>query len=404
MRQHILDELRRRLDQYPAERYPVQHATASFHLGTELAQAERYREAEAALVTAVRLFGEDLPVERAKSLNALGIVLRADGRQEQALQAFGHAGSLFAEAGLDLEEGAARFNLGLALQELGEEEDAAEALRQARGLLDPARVPVQAAAAARELGSSLLRRGRPEEAIPLLEEALERFTAAGHQIGIGAAANALGLALVGTGQPGTAIEALRRAAAAHPKSLREDSYAMAKANLAMAYEAAGDPLRARLIARQARDVRLAAPPVAQLAREVLDRVGEEPGGLAAVLPQEPEEHRPATVRDELARWVDLDRTARLAEAVAWVEELVASGAPAALCEPWLAGLLELPPEAMADLIDSAVQAAATRAEPVRDGFQKSVSRAMARFHVPQWMRLKDAFAGAGRRVGLEDGW
>jgi len=49
-------QLEERLRRYPDDRYPVQHATARFHLGAALAQASDLAGAEEALVVAAHLF------------------------------------------------------------------------------------------------------------------------------------------------------------------------------------------------------------------------------------------------------------------------------------------------------------------------------------------------------------
>ena len=62
----VEEELRARLDCYPAVRYPMQHATAQFHLGVLMANAGRLEEAGRALETASSLFDpQKLPEEHA---------------------------------------------------------------------------------------------------------------------------------------------------------------------------------------------------------------------------------------------------------------------------------------------------------------------------------------------------
>src|SRR5215212_11475176 len=87
-----IEELEERLARFPPERYPVQHATAQFHLGVALANAGRPAEAERALHVAARLFAPDrLPTEHAKATNALGAALRLAGRLDEAAAAFSRA-------------------------------------------------------------------------------------------------------------------------------------------------------------------------------------------------------------------------------------------------------------------------------------------------------------------------
>lgn len=167
---------------------------------------------------------------------------------------------------------------------------------------------------------------------------------------------------------------------------------MAKANLAVAYERAGVAARARLAARQALAAPLIPQPVADQASAVMERLGDPPGDLAVVILEEPAERRPALVREEVVRWADAGMAERRREAAAWVgAQIAAHGAGIDLCEAWLGALLELPPEAMEDLIRAALAGLAERPTDDRERFRSQVSSAMARFHVPQWMRLKDTF-------------
>src|SRR3989442_15658994 len=96
----VEEELRARLDHYPAVRYPMQHATAQFHLGVLMANAGRLEEAARALETASSLFDpQKLPEEHAKSQNALGAVFRLPGRSAETARAFEQAAALFQPAG-----------------------------------------------------------------------------------------------------------------------------------------------------------------------------------------------------------------------------------------------------------------------------------------------------------------
>ncbi|MDP9385366.1 MAG: tetratricopeptide repeat protein, partial [Actinomycetota bacterium] len=145
----VVAELRDRLRRHPADRQPLQHATAQFHLGGVLLADGALDEAEAAFAEAAALFGaRGARPEQAKALNGLGATLRTAGRPGLAVRAFEHAAAGLAEAGLPLDEGAARCNLGVALREEGRAEDGAAELRRAVELLDPREVPAQAAAAA----------------------------------------------------------------------------------------------------------------------------------------------------------------------------------------------------------------------------------------------------------------
>ena len=386
-------ELEQRLARYDAARYPVQHATTRFHLGVVLADAGRVEEAIESLASAAALFDPDaLPVEHAKALNALGAALRLAGELEQAEAAFERAAELFERADLEQEHGAALFNLGLVRRER-DPAAAAECFRRATALLAGA----PEAAAARELGATLLALGELDEATRTLERAVE-LAERGDAHGYGGALNALGLARLAAGEAKGAIESFRQAAGAHPRAVRPAEFAMAKANLALAYEQFGDAPRARLAARQALGVDDPPAPVAAQAATVAERIG---GGTAddllLVLAEEPQASWEGIVREELARSGEASPDSRRADAATWID-----GSSVEHAEAWLGGLLELPPERMESLIRSALEALGPRDAAVKERFRADVARASARFHVPQLLRLEETF----RRLAaeLEEPW
>jgi tetratricopeptide (TPR) repeat protein len=391
-------ELEQRLRRYPPDRYPVQHATAQFHLGVALANAGRIEAAETALRAALRIFEpERLPVERAKVLNALGAVLRLAGRMDAAAAAFEDAAVAFGAATQPLEEGAAFFNLGLVRRDLGDHPAAEAAFDHARRLLDERRVPTQAGAAARELGVTLLERGSLERAVEQLEEAARLAAEQGDRAGLGAALNALGLARLARGDTLGAVESFRDAAAAHPYGVRPQEHAMVKTNLALAHERDGDLPRARLAAAQAVAVPEAPQAVKEQARAILERIGAPAGDLLTILDDEPDELRIALVREELLRLLASAPEERDAELARWVEQTAARGPDFA--ETWLAALLELPTQELEALVGGVV-AAVGRLEPrAAERVRADLAAATARFHLPQLIRLKDTFD----RVAIELG-
>jgi hypothetical protein len=401
-----IEELERRLARFPPERYPVQHATAQFHLGVALVNAGRPAEAERALEVAAELFAPDrLPAEHAKTTNARGAALRLAGRLEEAAAAFDQAAGEFQAAGLRLEQGAAQFNLALVQRELGDPDAAVASLQQAGERLDPRRSPVEAAAASRELGATLLGVGRLQAAKQALAAALALGRRAGDQAGVGAAANLLGLVELAVGDPVRAAEAFRTAVAAHPRSLRPGEFAMAKANLAVAWERAGDHARARLAALQAAGTPTAAEPVLAQARGVLERVGARPGALLEVLDCEPRDQWPVALREELARWLDAGPDQRRAEARAWITgQLDRPPVAVDLAEAWLGTLLELPGDAMDRVIGATLEALGELDAATAARFRSQVSGAMPRFHLPQWQRLAASFNQAAAHLGQEPAW
>jgi len=399
-------ELERRLRMYPRDRYPVQHATASFHLGTLLLQRDDAAAARDAFEIAADLFDPAaLPVEHAKATNLLGAALRAQGEAVAARTCFESAAAAFRRAGLELEEGAATFNLGLALRDSGDAVGSAVALQRARGLLAADRVPAQAAAAGRELGTSLLAAGDVDGAVAALRSAVELADGARGGAAIGPASNALGLALLAAGDITAAIDALRDAVAADPRALRPEAHAIAKANLALALEAGGRTTRARVTAAQVVAMPEAPDTVVAQARALLERVATTGNDVMRLLHEEPAAGWGAIVREELRRWLDLDHGERVTQARAWVLASVEHPDRAEdIAEAWLTALLEFPPDQMETLIVSALQAVGDIGPAGRDAWHHDVHRAMVRFHIPQWERLRGTFNNLAQALGQDPSW
>ncbi|MDP9444315.1 MAG: hypothetical protein M3P83_08180, partial [Actinomycetota bacterium] len=116
-----IEQLRSRLARHPVDRYPVQHATAQFHLGTALVQVGEVDAALAALDTAESIFGAcGLRLEQAKAGNMRGVALRATGMTGPAAAAFTGAVERFAELDRPVEHAAALYNLGLVRVDAGD--------------------------------------------------------------------------------------------------------------------------------------------------------------------------------------------------------------------------------------------------------------------------------------------
>ncbi len=401
-----LAELRSRLLTYRADRFPVEHAVAQFHLGTTLIEAGNPEGALPMLRSSADLFErQGMPVEQAKAKNMLGAALRAAGRLDEAADTFAVAGHLFEANSQPLERGAALFNLGLVRRDLGDLDAAAECFRQAGGLFDDGGRAAQASASARELGTSEFAAGRLDAARKALERATELAQKAGDHAGLGAAANPLGIVELASGRTEAAIEAFKGALGANPRSLRPEGYSMAKANLALAYEQANHAPRARLAARQALATPAAPAPVREQAGGVISRLGKGSGDLLAVLNEEPQDRWPVLIREELLRWVEVDADERRAESGAWVEGVLARPEVGVeLAQAWLEVLLEMPPGAMEALICSTIETLRGRDPEQARRFRDHVSRAMARFHIPQWDRLRETFNRLSRELGEEPAW
>jgi tetratricopeptide (TPR) repeat protein len=401
---HAVRHLEAELRRHPEDRYPVQHATASFHLGTVHLSAGRARPAADALRKAASLFG-GLPVERAKALNMLGVAHRTTGAVDEAATAFAEAERAFAAAGQPLEQAAAIYNLGLVALDQADREEAAAAFRRAHRLFADGGARAQAAAAGRELGAVLLTSGRPEEAVPVLLEAIADADRVGDRASLGAAHNVLGLAHLALGRPAEAAAAFHAAAGAHPRAVRPDGYAMAKANLALAHEQVGEGPRARLAARQARDTPAAPAPAREQAVAVLGRLPASDDDLLVVLDDEPEDRWPAVIREELARWVDATADEQRTGAAGLVTGQLARPERAVqLATSWLGVLLELPPEAMDRIVGRVVEALGVHGQDDRERFRATTASAMASFPVPQLLRIQEAFERTAAGAAMGGSW
>lgn len=394
--------LRERLARQPADRYPVQHATGQFHLGAALLRSGEAQESAAALRRAAELFGgAGLDLERAKARNLLGVALRERGDPRAAAHEFAAAAEEFAALDAAGEQGAARYNLGLARAQLGDRDAAKDAFAGARQLLEDARAVGQASAAARELGALQFSDGDLEAATATLEDAVALADRAADLPALGAAANVLGLVHLTGGRIGAALAAFDVALGGYPRTVRPEGHAMVKANLALAWEQAGDHARARLAARQALGLRAAPAPVRAQAAALLERLGRGDGDLPAVLEDEPAERWQAVLGDEVARWLALPAPARRAELAGWVE---ASAGEVERAFAWLAVLLELPPGELDTMVRSCLEALGERRAEDAQAFRGAVSRAMVRFHGPQWMRIKDIHNRIAVELGQEPAW
>lgn len=402
-----LETLRVRLLRYPPEQYPVQHAVTRFHLGVAFLQAGQAEQALAALDAARSGFATaGLALEEAKAVNMHGVALREVGDMAAAAVAFRAAAAGFAGLDQRLEEAAASYNLGLVGRLLGDVETARAALTRAVELFTAANLPVQGGAAARELGTLLLTDGQLDEAITVLTDAVGRAQDGGDGAGTGGAANILGLAQLAAGAPEAAVLAFRTAAGAHPRSLRPAEHAMAKANLALAYERGKDPARARLAVGQALAVPTLSGPVRHQAEAVLGRLPVATGAeLFGVLENEPIDQWPALFRDEVTRWGDLSVADRAEAAENWVAGVLdRSGRGPEFTEGFLNALLELPPAAYERIVEAIVRATGDRGEAAADRFRSITRSGMARFPIPQWQRMAATFNRAAQRDGEHAGW
>jgi hypothetical protein len=192
------------------------------------------------------------------------------------------------------------------------------------------------------------------------------------------------------------VEAFGRAAANLPRTTQPAAHGMAIANLALAHERAGEEPRARLAAAQAVAIGDIDEPVREQAAGILDRLGPPADDLHLVLDDEEQTHWPAIVRAEVARWTSLDGHSGRVDALGdWIDGQLARPTDGVARAAALVGAyLETPPEPLGQLVDATVEAARRRDEEAHDRFRQQVSRALARYPIPQWMRLKELFATA----------
>jgi tetratricopeptide (TPR) repeat protein len=417
-----MDDLYSRVRRYDPERYPVQHATARFHLGATLLQDGQAEDAAVELGAAVAGFGTaGMDVEHAKATMMLGVALRETGRGGDAARAFTAAAAAFADHEQHGEHAAALHNLGLVARDGGDVDTAVEAFRQAAERFAELGEATAATTADRELGTTLLSAGRAEEAAEILHRVVYGNPGRTDPLAWGVAANALGLALLALDRHDEAVQALIDAATAHPRGLRPDGYAMAKANLALAHEGAGRTSHARLAARQARDTAGVPAVVATQAVGVLERLdpidepgsnpGSDPGSgpvvdvIGEVLDAEGADAWPGIIRDEQGRWLGIDDAARVEAAGGWIGCVLARrGRAPDLLEAWFDVALEQPPQDMEALLAATVTAWRGHPEEERERFRSVTARALPRFHLPQWQRLQHALERLSAAAGEEVEW
>ncbi len=400
-------ELVARLEQYPAARYPVQHATTAFRLATVHLQCGRTDQAVPLLGTAFETFGRlGMRLEQAKALVMHGVALREGGRVDLAVVTFERAARAFGELEQPAEEAAASYNLGLSLHQHGDPVAAQAALARAYELFLAAGHLAPAGAAARERGAYLLTSGEIDAARPVLADAAALAQRSGDLPGLGAAANALGLAHLAASDAAAAVEEFSRAVGAFPRSLRAPEHAMVKANLAVAYERVGNDARARLTARQTLAIASADPPVRDQAQQLLDRLRGTTGlDLLTVLDEEPTERWPALIREEVLRWCEARRPERLRAIRGFLDGLLGRpGTTYDLAESLIAVLLELPPPPYADMVASIVHVNAGLAPQDQERVHAVIGSAMARFAIPQWQRLAGSLNAAESAAGRTGGW
>lgn len=402
----VLDTLRQQVADWDPEQYPVQYATACFHLGATLIGRGELEEAARTLAHAAQLFPADgMPVEHAKAMNMLGVALRDDGQASEAAIAFERAVELFTEQEQVLELAAARFNHGLVLRDLDRDEDARAAFAEALETFDEADAREAACSSARELGTTLLDLDELEDAATALERAIDLARRGAGREALGAAANVLGIVHLRAGNPDLARDAFVDAAGAHPRSVRPEPYAMARANVALACERLGEADPARLAARQALAIPVASQDVRDQAQGVLDRVGDDPAALIRSLDDAPAESWVASVREELRRLTEVPDDELQEHLDAWVAGLVERDDQGTeLAAAWFDVILELPPDDMRRLLEALSTSVDGRPSDEAEDLRDHASRAMARFHVPQWMRLRDTLNDIARQRDQEPPW
>lgn len=246
----VVDDLRRRLDEYPAATHPIEHATLRFNLGLALAEAphsgreERLRLAIAEYAAALSGFPRTThPREHARVLTALGAAERDLGHSLPARDRFRDALQLVESLDSTAEIGAAANGLGLALADLGDREEAIRHYRRAIEAFGRTH-PRQRATTLHNLGQALAAAGTAdalEHAAQVYREGLGLVEPATAGYVWASLNHALALALLGipAGRHEHLHDAIRCEAAAltvFTRTAYPFQHAVAKNNLGIAYE------------------------------------------------------------------------------------------------------------------------------------------------------------------------
>jgi hypothetical protein len=179
---------------------------------------------------------------------------------------------------------------------------------------------------------------------------------------------------------------------------------MAQANLALAWERAGEAARARVAARHALGVPTVPTAVRDQAAGLLARLGAGDGDIVAVLGSASPDERTVLLRDEVARWNDLDDHSRGGDVGAWIDAQRASAGADDLGRELVGVLLELPPADLDRIARSVLVAAADRGHDVLEDVSVGLRRAARSFHAPQADRLEDVFSRAAAEGSVEGPW
>lgn len=387
--------LTRALERFPRRRYPVKHAGLQRQLAHELAMSGSLVSAERALMAALDVYGDRFPIERGFTLNALGAVLRDQGRAGEALAVLDDAIALLEGSPHRAELGGVLFNRGLVQSQLGDGGAATESFTRASSYLDEKTHPRELSATLRESARVHLMADDPEQAVMLAERSIELAAAGGDRYGLGASNNLLGLARLAIGDESGALDSFAESAAAHPVTVRPEGHAMAKANSALAYEALGESDRARQAAHQALSLKEAPPEVVRQAESLLDRLGRD-YDIHSILDRSAAQAWQGILRDETRHWGRWESSLRQRQLMRWVEGVLArSDTAVERCEALFQSMLELEPVEFESVAGELRAALSAFSDEDASRFRSLSSRAAARFRVPQMERLESALGSAG---------
>jgi tetratricopeptide (TPR) repeat protein len=250
--EHLISDLRQRLERTPRASRPLEHAALRYQLGlayAELPTGERELNLSRAVHSyerAAELFPpDDHPVEHARVQNARGAALRELGSPQDAVAACERAVELLSGAAAPGELGAALNNLGLAKSDLGHHREAVEALERAIEAFDEAGEEHQRAMARHNLGQAQAAAEDHEAAAATYEEALAELDVEEAPYQWGMLQHALGVSLSAAGQPERAAEAFAASLRVFVRQRYPFQYALAKNNYGLAWAQAGGlvPLR-----------------------------------------------------------------------------------------------------------------------------------------------------------------
>lgn len=426
----VLEDLKRRLEQTPRHRRPLEHAALRYSLGmawAELPTGDRelnLSRAIAAYEDAASLFTvERFPVEHARVQNARGAALRELGDHRRAVTVLEHALEVLRTADDGdhaAEYGAALNNLGLAKSELGEHDQAVRILQDAAGAFATGGRDLtrQRVMAMHNLAQAQAAADDHEAAVATYGEAIADTDPEELPYHWGVLHHGLGVSLTGLERPEQAAEAFQRSLQVFTRQRYPFQHALAKNNLGLAYAQIGGVTSLRRAvaayedALQTLDVRLHRPQwqqayqnleMAEQALEDLEAGGSRAEHLAALSAELDEDERAEFLRERLMSVMQLPETQRLerlAELDLAALRLPEPG-PRRYTSAWLNVLMELPNDMLIAGLRARIAAMGELSEDEQDTAGEMLEIAIREeMLAPQRIRVRDTL----EHLGYERRW